>query len=250
MQKKTLKLLQGQVSGLNEQLEEAARNKAKSEKTKRDLEVEIEELKDRVDELDGHHSLLQDTHGKVQTELVLTKKSFETEAETRQNFEDKVRLLEKENEELKARISEILNSGTDAEKNKRRLQTEVEDLNLRLDAENKKRTAAERSIKKAEDDSKAAKVEKEKLAKENLTMKQSSEKAVADARKFKTRSDEVELQLGDLQNELRKLQLKVKDTEENANRFKTSSDKLQLEKEELQVRYNKLQDKVKSFMKD
>ncbi len=59
------KLLEGQVAGLNEQMEEATRSKGKLEKAKRDLEAEIEELKDQLEEEEEQKNELADLKAKV-----------------------------------------------------------------------------------------------------------------------------------------------------------------------------------------
>lgn len=100
------KLLEGQVAGLNEQLEEATKTKAKLEKVKRDLEAEIEEMKDQLEEEEEQKNELADTKAKMEAELEEAKKTLEKDVEAKELLEDQKRILERENQDLKDRLTE------------------------------------------------------------------------------------------------------------------------------------------------
>ncbi|KAG0040078.1 hypothetical protein BGZ82_005326 [Podila clonocystis] len=142
---------QKQIDMLREELEEEIQRRQQAEATKREFEMELDDLHRAREEDEVCKAEFQRKTSTQAAELDELKFKFENEALERNNeLEEAKRRLEKNLTELQARHEEVTHTVNNVEKSKARLTAEVEDLRHELERDHAVARAAEKAAKAIE----------------------------------------------------------------------------------------------------
>ncbi|KAG0221627.1 P-loop containing nucleoside triphosphate hydrolase protein [Mortierella sp. GBAus27b] len=180
---------QKQIDMLREELEEETQRRKQAESGRRELEMELEELR-RVREEDElcKAEFTRKTSSQA-AELDELKFKFQSEAlERTTELEEAKRRLEKTVGELQIRTDELTLTNSNIEKSKARLTAEVEDLRIELDRDHAATRAAEKVAK-------ATEIQLAQVKEQAQVERHHRELAESTSRKLQTNLDSLNLDL-------------------------------------------------------
>jgi len=192
---KLAKHLEVQIHEYRETAEEAALLKTKSEAIARDLQLEIEELRDQLTEEQDRNYELRGSQDTINETIKDIQKGLQREISARESIENEKRALDRDNQVMSDAVDEERVRFANLERDLKRTAVEVDDVNARLEL---LKNQVDKGVKAKE------------IAEEQLF---SSRKILKDVQ----RSVQQEInERSSLENELKKLQQIVTEEEDRA----------------------------------
>jgi len=157
-----------QLGDYKETMEEAGLSKSRTESLARDLQAEIEELKDLLDEEEERNRDL--TNFKVANKNAIQdlKRALDREIAARETLENEKRVLERDNQELRDNLDEERVSRGNNDRELRRVIAELDDVKSRLTTLNSSISKLENAKQRAEEDHRQAKKKIFQILKKDL----------------------------------------------------------------------------------